>query len=162
MGGLVIPLVAERRPIASLVFLAAFIPRPGVSANEQRATEPIDATVAPTTAEWTALGENIWMVGPDTATEIFYSDASAELAHWATGQLRPQNYGPLGEPSPLVAWPDVTCRSIVCRDDHATNPDWVRSAARDRLGTTAVEIDGGHSPFLTRPAELAAILDSMT
>jgi len=49
----------------------------------------------------------------------------------------------------------------VCRDDRAINPDWVRTAARVRLGTEAVEIDGGHSPHLSRPAELAALLDSL-
>jgi hypothetical protein len=29
------------------------------------------------------------------------------------------------------------------------------------LGTEAIEIGGGHSPFLTRPAELARILNAM-
>ena len=51
--------------------------------------------------------------------------------------------------------------SIVCRDDRAINPDWVRAAAHDRLGVEATEIDGGHSPFMTRPAELAQLLHSL-
>jgi len=51
---------------------------------------------------------------------------------------------------------------IVCRDDHAISADWVRTAARNRLGTVAVEIEGGHSPFLTRPEELAGVLDTMS
>ena len=42
MGGLVIPLVAAHRPIRKLIFLAAFLPSPGRSANEQRASEPLD------------------------------------------------------------------------------------------------------------------------
>jgi len=46
-------------------------------------------------------------------------------------------------------------------DDHAIDPDWVRTVARDRLGTVAVELDGGHSPFLTRPDKLAGVLDAM-
>jgi len=37
----------------------------------------------------------------------------------------------------------------------------VRSAARDRLGTTAIELPGGHSPFLTRPRDLATVLDGI-
>ena len=65
------------------------------------------------------------------------------------------------EPTPLTAWPDVESRSIVCRDDRAINPAWVRAAARDRLGVEAVEISGGHSPFLTRPVELALALDQL-
>jgi pimeloyl-ACP methyl ester carboxylesterase len=162
MGGLVIPIVAARRPVKRLVFLAAFLPVPGKSANEQRSTEPIDGRIPPTTAEWTDLGDGVWMVGPNTATELFFDDATPELARWATERLRAQSYGVLGETTPLTAWPDVECRSIVCRDDRAINPMWVRTAARDRLGTRAIGIDGGHSPFLTRPAELAALLDAMT
>ena len=161
MAGLVIPIVATLRPVAQLVFLAAFLPQPGKSANDQRSTEPLDGLVAPKTAEWTALGDDVWMVGPNTATEVFFHDADPELARWATERLRPQSYRVMNEQTPLVDWPDVPRRSIVCRDDRAINPEWVRAAARDRLATEAVEIDGGHSPFMTRPAELAGILEAM-
>jgi pimeloyl-ACP methyl ester carboxylesterase len=162
MGGLAIPLVAARRPVRCLVFLAALLPVPGRSANEQRAAEPIDAVVPPASAEWIDLGNDTWMVGPNTARELFYHDAPPAVASWAGERLRPQWYGVLGETTPLIAWPSVDCHSIVCRDDRALNPDWVRAAARDRLGIEALEIDGGHSPFLTRPRELAALLDSIT
>jgi len=161
MAGLVIPLVATRRQIHRLIFLAAFIPIPGVSAAAQRHAEPIDGLVAPKTAEWRDLGDDVWMVGPNTATELFFHDADRKLAAWAAARLRPQSYLVMNEPSPLAAWPKVESRSIVCRDDRALNPAWVRSAARDRLGVKAVEIDGGHSPFLTRPAELASLIDSL-
>jgi len=161
MAGLVIPLVAERRPVSKLIFLAAFLPEPGVSLGEQREREPIDAVVAPKTAEWTDLGDNVWMVGPNTATELFYPDARPGDAAWAVSQLRPQAYRFMSEPSPLSAWPDVLSRYIVCHDDVAINPHWCRAAARDRLGTEAVEIAGAHSPFVTRPAELAELIHSV-
>jgi hypothetical protein len=61
----------------------------------------------------------------------------------------------MNELTPLAAWPSVESDYIVCRDDHALNPAWGRTAARERLGIEAAEIDGSHSPFLTRPAELA-------
>jgi pimeloyl-ACP methyl ester carboxylesterase len=161
MAGLVIPLVAERRPVRRLVFLAAFLPAPGRSANEQRATEAIDGRVAPRTAQWTDLGDDVWMVGPNTATELFFHDAPAAVARWATQRLRPQSYRVMSETTPLDAWPAIESRSIVCRDDRALNPDWVRSASRERLGVDAIELGGGHSPFLTRPNELAQVLDSL-
>jgi pimeloyl-ACP methyl ester carboxylesterase len=161
MAGLVIPLVAARRPIRRLVFLAAFLASPGKSASDQLAAEPIDGRVTPKTAEWTDLGNDVWMVGPNTATEIFFHDAPAAVARWATQRLRPQAYRVLTETTPLAAWPDVESRSIVCRDDRAINPDWVRAAARDRLGVEAIELAGGHSPFMTRPAELAQVLASL-
>ena len=161
MGGLVTPLVAAHRPVRSLVFLAAFLPLPSKSVADQRAAEHVDGQVTPRSAEWSDLGDDVWMIGPTTATELFYNDAPAAVARWATQRLRPQSYRILQEITPLEAWPDVPCRAIVCREDRAINPDWVRSSARDRLGTVAIELAGAHSPFLTRARELAGILDGI-
>jgi pimeloyl-ACP methyl ester carboxylesterase len=161
MAGLVLPLVAEQRPVRRMVFLAAMLPIPGRSLADQRRDEPLDSRTAPTTSDWTDLGDDVWMVGHATATEIFYHDAPPPLAEWATARLRPQAYRYMSEPSPLVAWPDVERDYIVCRDDRAIDPDWGRGAARNRLGVQAIEIDGGHSPFLTRPVELAAVLGTI-
>jgi pimeloyl-ACP methyl ester carboxylesterase len=162
MAGLVIPLVAASRPVRRLIFLGAFLPAPGLSANDQRAAEPVDGRVAPVTSEWTDLGDDVWMIGPNTATELFYHDASASSARWATQRLRPQAYRAMSEVTPLVEWPDVPCSSILCREDRALNPDWARTASKQRLGVTALELSGGHSPFLTRPRDLAGLLDGLT
>jgi pimeloyl-ACP methyl ester carboxylesterase len=161
MAGLVIPLVAALRPIPKLVYLAAFLPSPGKSANDQRGSERVDGLVPPKSAEWTDLGDDVWMVGPTTATELFFHDAPAAVARWATQRMRPQAYRVMRETTPLTDWPDVKSQVIVCRDDRALNPAWVRTAARDRLGVDAIELPGGHSPFLTRASELARLLDSM-
>jgi len=147
--------------VRRLIFLAAMLPSPGQSANEQRGAEPIDGRIPPSTAEWTDLGDDVWAVGPTTATELFYHDAQPAVARWATARLRPQCYRVMSEVTPLTEWPDVPCRSIVCRDDRALNPEWGRTAARARLGVDAVQLDGGHSPFLTRPAELASLIDTL-
>jgi pimeloyl-ACP methyl ester carboxylesterase len=160
MAGLIIPLVAARRQVRRLVFLAAFLPKPDLSINEQRAAEPIDGRIPPSSSEWTDLGDGVWMVGPKTATELFFHDAPPEVARWATERLRPQSYAVMNEVTPLDTWPEVESRTIVCADDRALNPSWFRAASRDRLGVEAVEIGGSHSPFLTRPGELARLLDS--
>lgn len=161
MSGLVLPLVAELRPVHEMIFLMSVLPVPGMSANDQRAREPIDGRVPPAKSEWTHLGDDVWTVGPNTATELFFDDVPADIAAWAVERLQPQAYRVMTEPSPLKAWPSVNSGVIVCADDRAINPDWMRSAAHDRLGVEAVEIAGGHSPFLTRPAELAAVIEAM-
>ena len=161
MAGVVAPIVAARRPVSRMILIAAFLAQPGLSATDQRAAEPIDPPTPPTTSEWTDLGDGLWMVGPNTARELFMHDASDEVVAWALPQLRPQSYGVMNEITPLAAWPDVRSDYIVCRDDHASNPAWGRLAARDRLGVTAIEIDGGHSPMLSRPTELARLLDDL-
>jgi len=161
LSGLVIPLVAARRPVARLIFLAAFIPQPGRSANEQRRAESIDRRPPPTTAEWTDLGRNVWTIGRVTARELFFHDVTPDVAERAIDRLRAQAYGVFDEPSPLDRWPPVPSSYVVCRDDRSISPDWARAAARARLGTEPIELDGGHSPFLTRPVELAAIISNL-
>ena len=158
MSGAVIPLVAEARPVSGLVFLAAFIPSPGTSLDALRSAEPIE-TYRLTTREFEELGDGVWMLGENSARELFYHDLDDEASASAYRRLRPQSYGLFGEPSPLAGWPDVPSSYILCREDRCLDPAWSRTAARDRLGTTALEIDGGHSPFLTRPAELAQLLE---
>ena len=82
------------------IFLAAFLAQPGRSAKDQRQAEAIDGLVPPTTAEWTDLGDDVWRVGPTTATELFFHDASPDVAAWASSRLRPQCYQVIGEREP--------------------------------------------------------------
>jgi pimeloyl-ACP methyl ester carboxylesterase len=159
--GLAAPLVDEYHPLKMLVFLAALMPVPGQSAAEQRATEPIDAPTTIANPEWIDHGQNVWMVGPNTARELFFHDVPADTADWAIALLRPQCYDMMSEVTPLQAWPNVPSRVIFCADDRATNPTWVRTAAHERLKVEAIGIAGGHSPFLSRPAELAGIIHSL-
>jgi hypothetical protein len=48
----------------------------------------------------------------------------------------------------------------VCRDDRLFPAPFLRRVARERLGITPDEIDGGHTPALSRPKELADLLDT--
>jgi pimeloyl-ACP methyl ester carboxylesterase len=68
----------------------------------------------------------------------------------------------MGEPWPLDAWPHVPTRVLLCRDDRLFPTRFVRRVARQRLGITPDEIDGGHCPALSRPKELADRLESYT
>ncbi len=159
MAGAVIPLVAESRAISSLVFLSAFLPSAGTSLNELRAAEPLEKYQL-STVEFEDLGDQIWMVGPATARELFFHDVPEDLALWAEKLLRPQCYRVFDEASPLRAWPDVHSAYVLCTEDRALNPEWSRTAAQDRLGVTTIELGGGHSSFLSRPYELAGALEA--
>jgi len=56
------------------------------------------------------------------------------------------------------ALPDIERTSILCREERVIDPSWSRRMSRDLLGVDPIELDGGHSPFLSRPAELASVL----
>jgi pimeloyl-ACP methyl ester carboxylesterase len=145
LGGLTIPLVALTRPVARLIFVAALLPVPGKSLRDQQAVEP--HMMFP------------YSGGRPGLRDRFYNTCSPEDTDEAMTRIRDQALKPYIEPSPLSQWPAVPCSYIVCGEDHACNPDWARSAARERLGTEPIELSGtGHSPFIDRPAELAGLL----
>lgn len=44
-------------------------------------------------------------------------------------------------------------------EDRTLTPGWMRRAARERPGTDPVEVPGGHCPHVSRPEQVADILD---
>jgi pimeloyl-ACP methyl ester carboxylesterase len=159
LGGLTVPLVAAKRPVAHLVFLCALLPAPGKAFRAQFETEPDILTPAIRAGVRRDAESGLsWWDDEQAATAVLYQRCSREDAQAAFARLRRQATTPHAEPCPLDALPDVERTYILAREDNAVTPDWSRRAARQRLGVTAVEIDGDHSPFLARPAELARLL----
>jgi DNA helicase-2/ATP-dependent DNA helicase PcrA len=50
---------------------------------------------------------------------------------------------------------------VVGAEDRAVSPDWGRRVAPERLGVEAVQLHSSHSPMLSRPADLANLLDEL-
>lgn len=93
------------------------------------------------------------------ARELFFHDCNEETASWAASRLRWQGPKPLTEAADLASWPDVPVDAILTREDRVVRLDWVFSEASRWLGGRApVLLPGGHSPFLSRPRELAEAL----
>jgi pimeloyl-ACP methyl ester carboxylesterase len=159
LGGLTIPLVAARRPVAWLVYLCAFVPIPGRSHVDQLRLErdalprDFEAGLSPADDQ----GRRRW-VDEAVARRVLYPDCEARDAAAAFERLRPQARAPYDEPCPLEAFPAVPSTYVVCAEDRVANPEWGCRVARGRLGAELVELPGGHSPFLSRPSELAAVL----
>jgi pimeloyl-ACP methyl ester carboxylesterase len=162
LGGMTIPLVAARRPVRALVYLCALVPVPGASLVDQLRAEP--ETFVPGYADGVAPAPDRrashW-VDFAAARDRLYGDCPEPDARWAFERLRAQSAAPNRVPCPLEALPRAPAVSIVCAEDRIVDPAWSRRVARERLGVEPVELDGGHSPFLSRPAELAALLDDV-
>ncbi|HYM56772.1 MAG TPA: alpha/beta hydrolase [Solirubrobacteraceae bacterium] len=156
LGGLTIPLVVARRPVRRLVFLCALIAAPGKSFDEQFAAERgmLIPGHAAGLGERDEQGRRGW-VDFELTRATLYADCTETDVRAAFERLRPQARAPHAEPCPLDALPDVERSYVVCADDRIVDPDWSRRAARERLGVEPVELPGSHSPFLSRPAELA-------
>lgn len=155
MAGLTLPVVATLRRVTRMIFLGAVVPVPGRSFIDAIADEP-RALIFPRElgeSDATALGAS-W----ESARAGFYHDCSEPVARQAYSRLRPMSLVANTERCPVDQWPDVPSSYIVMTEDHAVDPQWSRWVARGRLGADLHELPGSHSPFLSRPSELASLL----
>jgi pimeloyl-ACP methyl ester carboxylesterase len=156
-GGFTAPLVCARVPVDLLVLVAPMIPAPGESPDDYWS----NTRYARSGSERTGGGE---VADDEQAATIatFYHDVPADLAAEAVSRERRQSEARMNEPSPLKAWPDVSTRVLLCRDDRLFPADWLRGVVKERLGITPEEIDGGRCIALSRPKELADRLHGFT
>jgi pimeloyl-ACP methyl ester carboxylesterase len=150
LGGLTIPLVALARPVRRLVFLCCSYPEPGRSVADVMDEEgkPLHARPG-----------QLYLSSPDVARAEFYNLCPRELQDWAISRLRPQARTPHLEVTPLERWPDVPRTVIFTTNDMTLPRDLALRLARRALpDVTPIEFPGDHSPFLSRPAELAELL----
>ncbi len=156
LAGHTIPLVAERMPVRHLVYLAALVAEPGRSFIDQQLDggmlNPVHLTGLAK-----ADGGTRW-VDFELARSLFYSECDDDLVAAAIARLRVQAVAPMKQVCPLDRLPSVRSTYIVCSDDQMVYPAWSRRVAVDRLGVSPVELPGGHSPFYSRPSELADVL----
>ena len=142
-GGYVAPIVAERIGARSIVLVAGMVPRPGETAEEMFAT-----------TSWQPE-----RLDDSSTRSVFYHDVPADLADRAMAHERRQSDTPGLEPWPLPAWPEIPTRFVLCRNDRFFPAGWLRPVVRDRLGIDPDEIESGHCPALSRPRELAGLLE---
>jgi pimeloyl-ACP methyl ester carboxylesterase len=160
LAGLVLPRVALVRPVERYVFVNGVVPRAGHSFAEQFGLEPIKAEPDMHATSSDELERSYW---PDSERAIagLYHDCPPDVAEWAAAKLRPQARAAPREPFAADALPPLDGGYVLSRQDRMFSPEWMRAAARERLGMEPVELDGGHSPMLSRPAELADLLISL-
>lgn len=154
-GGLTIPLVAQQSRVLHMIFLAAVLPLPRVSLAEQFLDNP-GSEVAGFT--WTTRTDGLLEMPADVARQHFFHDCLPDVAEEAIMKLRLQTPTTIDETSPLTRWPKVSADYVVCQRDRVLAPAWQRRLASERLGTTPIEIDSGHSAALSRPHQLVDLL----
>lgn len=95
------------------------------------------------------------------AWEYFWHDCDEATARWAWDRLCPE---PLWEAGTVAVstprfWETSLPRSyVLCLRDRS-KPRWLSDVVTARLGVEPLTIDTSHSPFLSRPGELAEMFD---
>jgi pimeloyl-ACP methyl ester carboxylesterase len=149
-GGVVIThAAAGREDVTRLVYLAAVMPDSG----ESPAAAFARAGVA---ADWIVVeGDRMWP-DPARAGRVFFNDCDAETQAAAVARLRPMSTAVQTQSVPVAAWRSLPSTFVICTLDRAIVPDAQRIFAKQ--AEDFVELESGHSPFLSQPAELAALL----
>lgn len=158
MGGLVIPLVAAQRSVRKLVFVCAGYPEPGRSHMEVRREQPGESVSAGPASAWEQPGDS-HLLPRELARAMFFHDCPPDVQDWALARMRPQSRKPLREKTPLDAWPDVPRTLIIASGDRCIPPESARLTARRLFNEAPIELPGGHCPALSRPRELANLLE---
>lgn len=154
ISGLVLPVLATIRPVHRLVFVGGLLPVPNTAFADHLAGNP-DAITFP---EPQTRGTGPFGLTWEAVRDGFYHDCPKDLAQRAFHEMRNQSFTVFVEPCPVPSWPDTPSTYILLRDDRAVDHSWARQNAVDRIGARLIELDGGHSPFFSRPVELAQVL----
>jgi len=153
-AGRLVPQLLERRPVQQVVLVSSSIvgglrPPPYATPAFPGGNPALEVTRD-------ELGRS--RLSEASARGLFFNECTEATIEWALPQLRPQCDAP---PLPEIAWPEVPVTYLAGAQDRVVDHDWMRAAAAERLGIGVQEIDGDHSPFLSRPHELAALLHEL-
>jgi pimeloyl-ACP methyl ester carboxylesterase len=175
MGGVVATAAAEQAPelVSELVYLSAFAPVSGKPTSDYfglpEAGDAVLRLLVGDVAETGALRMDTGDPERHRAIrEVFYNDVDDATAAAAISLLTPD--GPVGIPAETLTvtaerYGAVPHTYLICLRDNAFTVDLQRrfvaeiDAVSDRP-TTVRELDTSHSPFLSRPAELAQAITS--
>lgn len=156
LGGFSASWAADRLPASKIILLNAMIPLPGETAGEWW-----DATGSSEARRDHDIREGR---DPDANFDLdtyFLHDVPADVLA-DLGEARDQSETVFVAPWGLEAWPDVPTTVLAAQDDRFFPLSFQQRVARERLGTEAVAVPGGHLNALSRPAEVAHAIVSAT
>jgi pimeloyl-ACP methyl ester carboxylesterase len=169
MGAAVVSVAAGARPdlVGHLTLLAGVLPVEGKPLSYQLTAASIGGSseaaceneaTTERTKKFTEDGASFYW-DRDGAFQCFFHDCNPELVDWAAERLVPQPLAPVLEPIsiPKLWQSDLSRSYIICSQDRSLPSRIARLQAR-RLGVRPLEIDSSHSPFFSRPAQLAELL----
>ncbi|KOT92555.1 hypothetical protein ADK87_35470 [Streptomyces sp. NRRL F-4711] len=140
------------RSVRHLVMISSYLPEAGQSLSEFG-----DSSPAPFLEVDPHAGT--FGVRPELLVDTFLQDCDPEIQTQAADHLTRQSVHVTGQPVGAAAWQHVPSTYLVCAQDRGTPPHLQREFAR--RADSVVELDAGHHPFLSRPAEVRDLLLSL-
>jgi pimeloyl-ACP methyl ester carboxylesterase len=106
--------------------------------------------------DWWLFDHEAGTMRVDRPVEAFFHDVDADAAARAAAGMRLQSVASFRQPLTTAAWRTIPSTYVVTTDDAAIPVELQRGMAA--RSTRVHELPGSHSPFLSRPAELADLL----
>jgi pimeloyl-ACP methyl ester carboxylesterase len=152
-SGILLPLIAQLRPVEAVVYLAALIPASGISVIDQFQRDP--GMLDP---EWVRAGSR-W-ADPSNwralADEFLFHDVLLSAREAAYSTIRPMRIdAALREPFTFQAGAIPRSLCIVASLDRTIQPEWQRQTWRERNEGQLIGVGGGHCPHISTPRETA-------
>jgi pimeloyl-ACP methyl ester carboxylesterase len=157
-SGILLPRIAQLRPVAALVYLAAVIPVSGMSVMDQFAASPdmFDP-------EWVRAGPR-WSDPAnwrELADRFLFHDVLDSVREWAHSTVRPMRIETaLREPLDATEGGSVRSLCVPASRDRAINPEWQNRIWKERAMGLLSGTSTGHAPHVASPRETAAAIES--
>ncbi|WP_437813925.1 alpha/beta hydrolase [Sorangium sp. So ce1078] len=147
-GGLPVTEVAARTgKVAHLVYLCAFMLDAG---------ESLLSAIGGQDPPWWVTSADGRTLLPEGARDVFYNDCTDEVAAAAVAALLPQARASFTQPLSAAAWQELPSTYVICERDNAV-PVFAQEAM-SRRARRVRRLDASHSPFLSRPDDVVALV----
>ncbi|MEU6994917.1 alpha/beta hydrolase [Streptomyces sp. NPDC046465] len=152
-GGAVISEAGTHPKVAALAYIAAFAPDKGESVSTLIADPPPGAPVPPILPP----RDGFLFLDREKFADAFAGDLPAEQAAFLADSQVPWGVDALSGAVAEPAWRVKPSWYLVATEDHMIPPAAQR-AMSERTGSQVVEIAASHAVYLSRPAEVAALI----
>jgi pimeloyl-ACP methyl ester carboxylesterase len=152
-GAVVTEASAGNDRVKHLVYVCAILPQEGESTGSLMAA---DSTLSEIGGAIQATPDGMSTVESGGAKRILFNDVTDEQAEPIIAALGPHRLSVFGESPTGLGWKEHPSTYILTTNDLVFSPALQRAMAAH--ATTTVEVDAGHIPLLSRPAELARVI----
>lgn len=139
--------------VKHLVYVCAILPEEGQSTFSLMGEDPSPSTIGEAIV---ATDDGLSTLDPAGAKRVLFNDVSDEQAAPIIAALGTHRMSVFGEEAGGLGWKDHPSTYVLTTQDRVFSPDLQRRMSAN--ATEVVEVDSGHIPLLSRPAELAAAI----
>ncbi len=153
-GGVVVSEAGTDEKVKAVVYIAAFAPDKGESVSSLIANPPAGAPVPPILPPV----DGFLFLDKAKFAASFAADVDADEAAFMADSQVPWGVEALAGAVTEPAWKTKPSYYLVATEDHMIPPPAQRQMA-ERAGSTVVETAGSHAVYVSKPAEVAALIE---